>query len=87
MKMPLTMLALVAFSTAALAQDGAARTQGQPPVEHYTYATHLDVAKVISEDPIPNVCGIAPVHMTYLDSKGKRHVLEYEVAGNGCDNG
>ncbi|MBF7144637.1 MULTISPECIES: DUF2790 domain-containing protein [Pseudomonas] len=56
----------------------------EPVVEHYTYATTLDVAHVVSVDPVPNVCQAVPVRMTYDDSQGQRHVMEYEVMGNGC---
>jgi hypothetical protein len=56
----------------------------QPVVEHYTYSTQLDIAHVVSVDPVPNVCQAVPVRMTYDDSQGKRHVMEYEVMGNGC---
>jgi len=27
------------------------------------------------------------VHMTYQDSQGKQHILQYEVMGSGCSNG
>jgi hypothetical protein len=59
----------------------------QTRVEQYTYSTHLDIAKVISIDELPNVCRVVPQHMTYEDSQGKRHVLEYQAMGNGCSNG
>ncbi len=60
----------------ALAEEGA--------VERYTYGSHPDIAKVVSQDPIPNVCGVVPVRMTYLDYEGKEHTMEYSVMGNGC---
>ena len=87
MKAPMMILALFGFSAVVMAQEGNAKTEGQQiPVEHYTYNTQVDVAKVISEDQIPDVCGVAPIRMTYLDSKGNQHLLEYEVMG-GCSNG
>jgi hypothetical protein len=84
MKAALVVMALCGFSAAAMAQDGPSEisSQAQP-----TYSTHLDIAKVISVDEVPNVCSVVPQHMTYEDSQGKRHVLEYQVMGNGCSNG
>lgn len=87
MKAPMMFFVLFGFSAVVMAQEGTVKTQGQQvPVEQYTYATQVDVAKVISEDQIPDVCGVVPMRMTYLDSKGNQHLLEYEVMG-GCSNG
>lgn len=58
----------------------------QPAVEQYTYSSHLDIAKVIHMDAVPDVCDVVPVHMTYLDHQGQQHVMEYRVMGNGCSN-
>ncbi|MGU9825878.1 DUF2790 domain-containing protein [Pseudomonas sp. LF242] len=57
------------------------------PVEQYSYAQHLDIAHVISISDIADVCAVVPVRMTYEDSKGQQHILEYHVMGNGCSNG
>ncbi|HWH87671.1 MAG TPA: DUF2790 domain-containing protein [Pseudomonas sp.] len=81
MKISMFVLALFGFSSVVMAQDSA-----PPPVGQYTYASHLDVAKIISEDPVPDVCAVVPMHMTYQDSKGQQHILQYEVMG-GCSNG
>lgn len=87
MKYSMVILALFGFSSAVMAQPSTIKVLAeQPPVEQYTYATHLDVAKVVSEDSIPDVCAVVPMHMTYQDSQGKRHILEYKVMGNGCSN-
>ncbi|MFJ3484267.1 DUF2790 domain-containing protein [Pseudomonas sp. NPDC090202] len=88
MKAALVVMALCGFSAAAMAQEGPKENSSQAqPVEPYTYSTHLDIAKVISVDEVPNVCAVVPQHMTYEDSQGKRHVMEYLVMGNGCSNG
>lgn len=79
-------LALIGFSTLAAA-DELQVTQLQPVVEHYTYATDLDIAKVISVSPAADVCEVVPAQMTYEDHQGQRHILEYRVMGNGCSNG
>ena len=59
----------------------------QPVVEHYSYSSELDIAKVISMSEIPNVCEVVPARMVYEDSQGIKHTLEYRVMGNGCSNG
>jgi hypothetical protein len=59
----------------------------QPPIEEYTYSTHLDIAKVISMSEAPNVCEVVPMKMEYEDSHGQRHILRYSMMGNGCSNG
>lgn len=82
----LIVLALLAFSTLAAADDIKVAPQ-QPAVEHYTYATDLDIATVISVTPIADVCEVVPAEMTYEDHQGQRHILEYRVMGNGCSNG
>jgi hypothetical protein len=58
----------------------------QAPVEQYSYSQHLDIARVISMSEVPNVCQVVPARMTYEDSQGNEHVLEYRVMGNGCSN-
>ena len=76
-------LALIGFSTLAAA-DELQVTQLQPVVEHYTYATDLDIARVVSLSNIPKVCEVVPATMVYEDSQGQRHTLEYQVMGDGC---
>ncbi|AIR90009.1 DUF2790 domain-containing protein [Pseudomonas cremoricolorata] len=82
------LLALVLGSVcgAALADDAASAT-AEPAVETYSYSQHLDIAKVLNMSPVANVCAVVPARMTYEDSHGQRHVVEYEVMGNGCSNG
>jgi len=88
MKAALVVMALCGFSAMAMAEESGAKVAVQQQrVEEYTYSTKLDIAKVISVDEVPNVCQVVPQHMTYVDSQGKRHVLEYQVMGNGCSNG
>jgi hypothetical protein len=88
MKVALMVMALSSFSVAVMAAETTATAvNSTPPVEEYTYATHLDIAKVVSMSEIPNVCEVVPARMTYEDSKGVEHVLEYRVMGNGCTNG
>lgn len=58
----------------------------QTPIEQYSYSQHLDIARVISMSEVPDVCQVVPARMTYEDSQGNKHVLEYRVMGNGCSN-
>lgn len=67
--------------------DDVATNAEQIPVEQYSYSQHLDIAKVLSMSEVPNVCEVVPARMTYEDSKGQKHILEYRVMGNGCSNG
>jgi len=88
MKAALVVMALCGFSAMAMAEESGAKVAAQQQrMEHYSYSTKLDIAKVISVDEVPNVCRVVPQHMTYEDSKGQRHVMEYMVMGNGCSNG
>lgn len=51
----------------------------------YKYGDTLDIAKVVSLSQIPdNTCEVVPATMTYIDSKGVQHTIEYKVLSNGC---
>lgn len=78
-------LALLLGSLGAQAYAQSAPTQN-PAVEQYDYATRLDVAHVISITEPANECAPVPVQMTYEDSQGQRHVLQYQIMGTGCSN-
>lgn len=56
-------------------------------VETYSYDTKLDIQNVITVSDIPDQCGPVPAQMTYEDSQGQRHILQYQVMGTGCSNG
>ena len=79
-------LVLGGLCSAAMA-DEVAKDVEQIPVEQYSYSQHLDIARVLSMSEVPNVCEVVPARMTYEDSKGQKHILEYRVMGNGCSNG
>lgn len=83
----LLVLALGTVCASAMADEVSNNAAEQIPVEQYSYSQHLDIAKVISMSEIPNVCEVVPARMTYEDSQGKKHILEYRVMGNGCSNG
>lgn len=85
--MNLTKMALVLLFASAGANAAPDATQsGQIPVETYSYSTRLDIAHVISTTTPADECAPVPVQMTYEDSHGKRHVMEYQTMGTGCTN-
>lgn len=60
---------------------------GTPSVETYTYQTTLDIKKVIAVTDISDQCGPVPAQMTYEDSRGQQHIIQYQAMGVGCSNG
>jgi hypothetical protein len=52
----------------------------------YRFGMQLDIAQVLSITPVADVCGVVPVEMTYLDSHGGKHILQYSEFGSGCSN-
>jgi hypothetical protein len=83
----LLVCALVSFSAMTLADEAKPTAAQQIPVEQYSYGMHLDIAKVIASTSIPDACQVVPARLTYEDSNGQRHVLQYQVMGNGCTGG
>ena len=71
------LLVLVLGSLCGAAMAGEAKDAEQIPVEQYSYSQHLDIARVISMSEVPNVCEVVPARMTYEDSQGQKHILEY----------
>ena len=81
-------LALSCIGAQAFAEESQAKvSRDQTPVETYSYGSKLDVKKVISVTDVPPECGPVSAQMTYEDSQGQRHVLQYQVMGTGCSNG
>lgn len=78
------LIALFLAGFATLAVAGETSTVKQANAEPYSYGTKLDIARVISLSTIPKVCEVVPATMTYEDSQGQRHTLEYQVMGDGC---
>ncbi|MGF6667933.1 DUF2790 domain-containing protein [Pseudomonas monsensis] len=54
------------------------------PVETYSSSTNMDIEHVTFITELANECAPVPVQMTYEDSHGERHVLQYQVMGTGC---
>ncbi|MGL6242303.1 DUF2790 domain-containing protein [Pseudomonas sp.] len=81
-------LALSGIGAHAFADNGQSTAEAsKTPIESYTYGTSLDIKKIITMTEIADECGPVPAQMTYEDSKGQRHVLQYQVMGTGCSNG
>lgn len=83
--MKTTLIALTLLTLSAVATAASANTQNMPPVENYTYATHLDIAKV-THTPDLDFCGVKPVELGYVDHTGQSHNVRYQVFGNDCDS-
>lgn len=79
----LVLLLLLSSCQVSFAKDNAEPV----PIEHYSYGDTLDIAKVIEVDTPPDVCEVVTTHMLYLDSKGVKHNLEYNIMGSGCSDG
>ena len=72
--------------TLALLGGLAAQAQADEEAVAYRYGMSLDIAEVVSITPVADVCGVVPVEMTYLDSHGAKHILQYSEFGTGCSN-
>jgi len=80
--------ALGVLGTQAFAGESqSTAAKSKTPVDTYTYDMKLDIQKVITVSGIPDQCGPVPAQMTYEDSQGQRHILQYQVMGTGCSNG
>ncbi|MBH3403423.1 DUF2790 domain-containing protein [Pseudomonas glycinae] len=81
---------LLAFVLGCIGSVAMADEQDAPSVqvsvEPYQYSQDLDIAHVVAITQVPDVCDVVPMQMTYKDSKGDKHVMEYHVMGNGCTN-
>ncbi|MNC82416.1 hypothetical protein D3C75_1359190 [compost metagenome] len=53
----------------------------------YSYGTHLDIKKVVSQkqDASPS-CGVVNAQLTYLDSQSKTQVLDYRKLADNCSS-
>ncbi|MFK7701266.1 DUF2790 domain-containing protein [Pseudomonas caspiana] len=80
----LLVLFLSCIGSVAMADE--APQTAQAKVEPYRYSQDLDIAHVVGITDLPNACAVVPMQMTYDDSKGNRHIMEYHVLGSGCTN-
>ncbi|BBP77514.1 topoisomerase II [Pseudomonas sp. Ost2] len=65
-----------------------ARAEAQVQPQTYSYGTHLDVRKVLSltQEAGPE-CGVVNAQMSYLDSQGQPHILDYRKFSDICHEG
>ncbi|MBA4361881.1 MAG: DUF2790 domain-containing protein [Pseudomonas sp.] len=63
-----------------------AQVQAQDAAVAYQYGMSLDIAHVVAITPTADVCGVVPVEMTYQDSKGTTHILQFSEFGTGCSS-
>jgi hypothetical protein len=81
-------LALGLIGAQAFAEESHAKVSAsKTPVETYSYGSNLDIKKVIAMSEVSPECGPVSAQMTYEDSQGQRHILQYQVLGTGCSNG
>lgn len=80
-------LALAGVAAQAFSDETPTSAASQTPVESYSYGMKLDIQKIITVSEIADECAPVPKQMTYEDSKGQRHILQYQVMGTGCSNG
>lgn len=81
-------LALAGVAAQAFSDEGSANHSAtQVPVESYSYGMKLDIQKIITVTETGDECAPVPKQMTYEDSQGQRHILQYQVMGSGCSNG
>lgn len=82
----LALLALAGYAGMSFASQPAVGTNSdeQPVITQYTYGMKLDIAKVINIRTDNPLCVVGPAWMTYEDSQGKRHILEYRRMGEAC---
>jgi hypothetical protein len=81
------LMGVMGVSAVSMAGELQDTTAQHASVEHYRYGAKLDIAHVKSLTNVSSACGTVPVDMTYLDSKGQQHTVEYLVVGGGCANG
>ncbi len=83
----LALTLLAAFTSFARADD-AAPAQASVEDNGYDYSQDLDIAKVVRMNTGRGApCGPVQGHMTYIDSKGVQHELNYTRLGGECDKG
>lgn len=75
-------LLIAAMSFAAFSAHANENNSTQTP-ERVQFGVVLDVAKVINKTQGTEVNGIIPVLLTYQDSRGEQHTVQYDLMGEG----
>ncbi|MBS7664011.1 DUF2790 domain-containing protein [Pseudomonas lalucatii] len=82
---PLVLGAAVGFAGAALAQPAQVPDASQVQAVDYHYGLTLDVHKVIDITDNSDKTGVVPATITYLDSQGRLHKVNYLELGRAND--
>lgn len=78
---PLTLIATFGYAGVALAQSPTTEETGQVQAVDYHYGLALDIDKVIHITDTSDQVGVVPATITYLDSHGRLHKLNYLQLG------
>lgn len=73
-------LSFTAFTAFGAQAEENKSTENATP---YQYGMKLDIAKVVSQIHEDEVNGVVPVLLTYQDSKGAKHTVEYSILSEG----
>lgn len=73
-------LSFTAFTAVSAQAEENKSTENVTP---YQYGMKLDIAKVVSESQEAEVNGVVPILLTYQDSTGAKHTVEYSVMSEG----
>ncbi|RRV10162.1 DUF2790 domain-containing protein [Pseudomonas sp. v388] len=66
----------------------AANAQDSVKPHSYMYGDHLDIAKVLSiKEGTSADCGVVNARLTYLDSAGMTHAVDYRAINQNCNQG
>ncbi|WP_439859757.1 DUF2790 domain-containing protein [Pseudomonas sp. MBLB4136] len=82
---PLALVAAFGFSAAAQAQSPLLQDASQIEPVDYHYGLKLDVHKVIHITDNSDKVGVVPATITYLDSQGRLHKVNYLELGRAND--
>ncbi|UTW06628.1 DUF2790 domain-containing protein [Pseudomonas benzenivorans] len=82
---PLALIVAVGCSATALAQPTQGPDYSQVPAVDYHYGMTLDVRKVIHITDNSDKTGVVPATITYLDSQGQLHRVNYLELGRAND--
>ncbi|MGV8920371.1 MAG: DUF2790 domain-containing protein [Pseudomonas sp.] len=79
------MLKFFVFSALSVAAVGAQANDlvNAKTVTHYQYGMNLDISTVVNQTEGQDVNGLTPVQLTYKDSHGVQHILEYSTVSIG----
>ncbi|WP_051394187.1 DUF2790 domain-containing protein [Pseudomonas taeanensis] len=78
---PLALIATFGYTAAALAQSPTVQDASQVQAVDYHYGMALDIDKVIHITDTSDKVGVVPATITYLDSHGRLHKLNYLQLG------